>query len=1578
MKQVLLLFIGSLLINASFAQCPAGETEVTIQFIEDGSYPNEVRWDYQIQGTLSGSGPYIITEIITTCIPVGDLTIVGCDTFGDTWNGAIFQVDITEDGSINGCSSQNGCYVYKSTVDDSYAVTRCSGNPDYEVTTISIGNCGEIEVITNGCTNPDAINYNACAISDDGSCIIPSINNNCINATPLIVAETGSCESNTVEVNNLSYNSANIQPTCDSQILYDAFYKFAVPPSGQILFSSNDNVGISIYNSCDSTSIVCDSNTSFEIIGNLPIGDTLILQIFENYFQSDFTFCLEEATPSNNNNCVDATPIVVATTGNCESNYLEVSNLYYNSVDIQAQCDYIIYDIFYEFIVPSSGQILFSTSSSDYVGISIYSSCDSTSLFCDSSTSFEIINDLPVGETLILQIFEDNFQADFSFCLEEITPSINNNCVNAISIAVAEAGNCESNTIDVPNLYFNSVDIQTECDYILYDVFYQFVVPPSGQMLFSASDYVGLSIYTSCDSTSIFCDNSDNYEIIRNLPIGDTLILQIFEDNFQSDFSFCLEEVVPLINNNCADALPLTIASVGNCEMHQVTLTNFNYNSTNIEPSCKQNAQYDAFYEFTVPASEQIYFSSSTYNNAGIAIYNACDGEAIFCEEYIYNRVIGNLPAGDLVILQIFEIYGETEISFCIEEAIPTSNNTCSNPQELTIANLGECASQQVNIDLTYNALNKVPNCNTDAIVDAYYEFVVPQSGSIKIDVYDNIGIALYNNCNSTSLYCNEYVYDNIILNLTAGDTILLQLFNTYNLSNYSFCIEEVTPAINNNCNNAAAITVAESGNCAAQPVTLNNFNYNTTNIAPPCENGVLYDAFYEFIVPESGQILFSTDNSIGLSIYQVCNSNSLFCDYSAGNEIIRNLPAGEAVILQIFEDYNRTSFSFCLEEVVPTINNLCLNAEPFIVNEPGNCVDNYIQVPMISNNTDVNPYCASFVMADAFYSFIVPESGHIAISTSRTTGIAIYDDCLEQSFYCSNNFSSRVITGLNPADTLILQAFQTNNPRDFELCLEDAPPSANNNCIDAISIDVFNEGECEGNAIIAPLTNNSVSINPSCDYIAADIFYKVTVPENGQFRINTNSNYGAGYSIYTTCDTNSLICKNSLSGNLIQDLPANEEILLQFFQNGIPNDFEFCIETAIPTSNNDCSNALPIDLAPTYNIFERTDTLNIRNNYVNINPYCHSTGQDAFYTFNVPENGKVAINISSNFGIALYNDCNSESIFCDSYIDDIEIIADLPVGETVILQIFEKNDYSNITFSIAEVTDNFSCENASLLCEQSLKGTTIGGTQSSNQSSCTSSFNYMNNLVWYSFLSDNSGSPLNFEVTKTKCTYQYDELYVSILSNACGDEYVEEACLELYRDGDKEIITSEYPIPNQQYYLMIGNDSSYGNCSFEINVIEGVQYDCCPIDYTINAWCNNLDTENYYVNINVNNFGENPSGFNVLGTNYQVKNLGATTIGPIPNGINALTLQGIDKLDCTSTKNIDFNCTGCSENVVHENVAVNGNQDFSASKFIESNVKILSTANIKYEAGDSVILKQGFIVEKGAGFTIDIEDCEE
>lgn len=94
-------------------------------------------------------------------------------------------------------------------------------------------------------------------------------------------------------------------------------------------------------------------------------------------------------------------------------------------------------------------------------------------------------------------------------------------------------------------------------------------------------------------------------------------------------------------------------------------------------------------------------------------------------------------------------------------------------------------------------------------------------------------------------------------------------------------------------------------------------------------------------------------------------------------------------------------------------------------------------------------------------------------------------------------------------------------------------------------------------------------------------------------------------------------------------------------------------------------------------------------------------------------------------------------------------------------------------------------------------------------------------------------------------------------------------------------------------------------------NTITNVGCSSCGPDYTITPNCVLGDEDNFYVEIQVNDPGENPSGYIVNGGVFpDLPVNGTLTIGPFPNGTANITFEGIDDPTCIVNNAIDFDCS--------------------------------------------------------------------
>jgi|GEM_PF-2988414 len=1112
--------------------------------------------------------------------------------------------------------------------------------------------------------------------------VFSSPNNVCANAIPIELGQDGNC--NSIDI-DLTYNDFNNPNSCvSSNYNVDAFYEYTVPSSGLVEITGSSQMNFTGYNTCDGEELFCFRYADQVLLPIAEPGTTVILQVSDD--RGEHSFCIAEVFPSPNNVCANAIPIELGQNGNCNSIDIDLT---YNDLDNPNSCvlsfsDEV--DAFFEYTVPPSG--LVEITGSSRINFTGYNACDGAELFCFTRVSQVLLPVAEPGTNVILQISES--RSEYSFCIAEVSPSNNNTCINAIPIELGQNGNC--NTVEV-DLRYNNFDNPNSCvesNSNNVDAFYEYTVPPNGLVGVTTGSFgINFTGYKACDGEQLFC-TSVRQALLPWAEPGTTIILQV-SSNSRIEFSFCTAEVSPSVNNICANAIPIEIGQNGNCNTEDIDLR---YNDFNFPNSCvsSNSNMVDAFYEYIVPPSGLVEITSENYsiNYTG---YNACDGEQLFCFTRVRQALLPVAEPGTSIILQVSS-NSRIEDSICFTEVSPSPNNSCENATLIDIGLNGNCNT--INIDLEYNDFNNLNSCvSSNYNVDAFYEYTVPSSGLVEItNGSSRINFTGYNACDGAELFCFTRVRQALLPIAEPGSTIILQI-SSESRDEVSFCIEEILPTANNSCGNATPIEVGQNANC--NTINLRYNDLNNPNFCVSSYNNV--DAFYEYTVPPSGLVKITTRSSyINFTGYNTCDGEILFCfTGSVRRVLLPNTEPGTTIILQISSE-NDSEVSFCIEEVLPSPNNSCENATWISIEEDENCLNN-VTLNLEDNNLNLPVICADNEIADAFYKFIVPPSGQITLADVNNFfdefSIQIFETCTTESIFCNKDFDSNdFVPGLTPGDTLILQLFD-NIERVTEFCVYNAQPSSNNHCVDATLVTVGTASSCSTNSIIIDFTFNNEDIETDCNFYSdlnRDAFVEYVSPESGYVKMSfnnitiNNSELEAQISQY--CNPASFECLPVLKNNIFPfQKPGTNTIVQLVYQNNEP--LELCLIEAHPTENNLCENAELIAVHPSsdscnfISIDFNDNTLDKQNS--DCTTYSFSSKVDAFYNFVVPPSGQIKINSIDNFGFAVFNRCiDYNSIYCESTSLKGDLIANLPSGDTLLMQIYS-NFENEINFCLRE-----------------------------------------------------------------------------------------------------------------------------------------------------------------------------------------------------------------------------------------------------------------------------------------------------
>ena len=189
------------------------DNEVTID-VTAGSFPSEVSWEFlNSAGAIVASGGAPYNQNL--CLPTGCYDFVMNDSYGDGWNGAAYTV------TYNGSTVGSGTLTGGTTGTDSGIGINTS-------------------CVVYGCMDPTALNYNAAATVDDGSCYyaVPSTGSNSFTTCSMTLYDNGGPSGNYA---NSSNGSTTIYPGVAGQAIELSFTTFNLENNYDFLYVYNGN-----------------------------------------------------------------------------------------------------------------------------------------------------------------------------------------------------------------------------------------------------------------------------------------------------------------------------------------------------------------------------------------------------------------------------------------------------------------------------------------------------------------------------------------------------------------------------------------------------------------------------------------------------------------------------------------------------------------------------------------------------------------------------------------------------------------------------------------------------------------------------------------------------------------------------------------------------------------------------------------------------------------------------------------------------------------------------------------------------------------------------------------------------------------------------------------------------------------------------------------------------------------------------------------------------------------------------------------------------------------------------------------
>lgn len=180
---------------------------------------------------------------------------------------------------------------------------------------------------------------------------------------------------------------------------------------------------------------------------------------------------------------------------------------------------------------------------------------------------------------------------------------------------------------------------------------------------------------------------------LANLANGTYYVRLISYNNLNWDSEICVTHVSGVTNNDdCANAIPVTVGSNGICTEVTGTNTGATASSGVPAPSCSNYSGGDVWFSITVPSSGTVtfasdYAASNSLTDIGMAIYSGTCGSLteIDCDDDSGNGAMSSISAsgltpGSTIYVRVWE-YGNDEtgdFDLCFSEPpLPDPNQDC-------------------------------------------------------------------------------------------------------------------------------------------------------------------------------------------------------------------------------------------------------------------------------------------------------------------------------------------------------------------------------------------------------------------------------------------------------------------------------------------------------------------------------------------------------------------------------------------------------------------------------------------------------------------------------------------------------------------------------------------------------------------------------------------------------------------------------------------------------------------------------------------------------------------------------------
>ncbi|HCA06627.1 T9SS type A sorting domain-containing protein [Chryseobacterium sp.] len=570
---------------------------------------------------------------------------------------------------------------------------------------------------------------------------LPPANDDCSGAVSLTVNPGLTCTTSTPG-NTLGATFSMAATPCSGNPGDDVWYSFTATGSSHLITISNVvSTGVSsdtdmyfqvLGGSCGTmTSILC-SDDNINMATGLTAGQTYYVRVYTYSSNANtnasFSICVSTPPPPPaNDDCANAVTVTVNADMNCGSlTSGNTSGGTNSNVPVGACSGSPDDDVWYKFVATGTKHTIWfknvasvGTSSSTSLYAQVFSgACGTlTSTTCiTSNSSYTVLSNLTAGETYYVRAYNSNansgaslYANTFDLCIGTLpAPPANDECSGAATLTVNPDMSCGSVTSGTTFGATNSsVPVGTCSGTPDDDVWYAFTATGTAHTIWlknvvsvgsSSSTSLYAQVFTGgCGAlVNKTCITSNtNYTALTGLTAGETYYVRVYNSNantsttiYANTFSLCIGTLPPPpANDDCANAVSLTVSGTGTCTNPVSGSTYSATQSTGTTPTCAATGiNDDVWYSFTATAATHLVTVNYTDNATATQVYSGSCGSftAVSCTDGAFgnsNVLLQNLTAGQVYYVRVYSSSSTTTIassfSICITTPVAPANDTC-------------------------------------------------------------------------------------------------------------------------------------------------------------------------------------------------------------------------------------------------------------------------------------------------------------------------------------------------------------------------------------------------------------------------------------------------------------------------------------------------------------------------------------------------------------------------------------------------------------------------------------------------------------------------------------------------------------------------------------------------------------------------------------------------------------------------------------------------------------------------------------------------------------------------------------